>query len=216
MYETRSKDLILRRVREALSKGGPPLPPPPDLSAPVRVPLPAGADELVEAFVHQFMASGGTFFFCEGDEQFFREFYQFKQARNLRTIHVWEPGLQEYLTHGDIAFTATADHFVEDAPAALTTCEALVARTGSILISSATASGRRLSAYPEIHLVIAHASQVVAEIGDSLREIRTRYGHRLPSMVSLTTGPSRTADIEKTLVLGAHGPRELVLFLLDS
>jgi L-lactate dehydrogenase complex protein LldG len=37
-----------------------------------------------------------------------------------------------------------------------------------------------------------------------------------PSMVSLTTGPSRTADIEKTLVLGAHGPKEIILFFIDD
>jgi L-lactate dehydrogenase complex protein LldG len=46
--------------------------------------------------------------------------------------------------------------------------------------------------------------------------VQSRYGAKLPSMLSLTTGPSRTADIEKTLVLGAHGPRRLTLFLLED
>jgi L-lactate dehydrogenase complex protein LldG len=46
--------------------------------------------------------------------------------------------------------------------------------------------------------------------------VQGRYGATLPSMLSLTTGPSRTADIEKTLVLGAHGPRRLTLFLLED
>ena len=213
MYETRSKDLILRRIREALAKGSPPLPPAPDLSAPLHPRL--GAD-LVEVFAQNFIAAGGTFVYCEGDEHFFEELFRFKQEKKLTTLHVWEPGLQEYLGHGEIAFTATSEHFVADAPAALTTCEALLARTGSVLVSSATASGRRLSAYPEIHLVIAHASQVVADIRQSLAQVQTRYGRRLPSMLSLITGPSRTADIEKTLVLGAHGPRQLVVFLLDD
>jgi L-lactate dehydrogenase complex protein LldG len=84
------------------------------------------------------------------------------------------------------------------------------------LVSAATASGRRLSIYPDQHLVLARPSQVVAEIGDALRVVQARFGEQMPSMVSLTTGPSRTADIEKTLVLGAHGPRRLVLFLLED
>ena len=85
-----------------------------------------------------------------------------------------------------------------------------------MLVSAASASGRRLSIYPDQHLVLARSSQVVAEIGDALRVVEDRYGAQLPSMVSLTTGPSRTADIEKTLVLGAHGPRRLALFLLEE
>ena len=64
--------------------------------------------------------------------------------------------------------------------------------------------------------MLARPSQVVAEIGDALRKVQARYGDKLPSMLSLTTGPSRTADIEKTLVLGAHGPRRLSLFLLED
>jgi L-lactate dehydrogenase complex protein LldG len=213
MYETRSKDLILRRIREGLAKGAVALPPAPDLSAPLHPPLSA---DLAEAFAQHFIAAGGTFVYCEGDEHFFEELFRFKQQHKLTTLHVWEPELQEYLAHGNITFTPTADHFVQDAPAALTTCEALLARTGSVLVSSGTASGRRLSAYPEIHLVVAHASQIVADIRPALDLIQKRYGRRLPSMLSLITGPSRTADIEKTLVLGAHGPRQLVVFLLED
>jgi len=91
-----------------------------------------------------------------------------------------------------------------------------VARTGSVLVSGATASGRRLSIYPDQHLVLARPRQVVAEIGEALAVVQARYGAAMPSMVSLTSGPSRTADIEKTLVLGAHGPRRLALFLLEE
>ena len=65
-------------------------------------------------------------------------------------------------------------------------------------------------------MVLAQPSQVVAEIADALATAQSRYGAGLPSMLSLTTGPSRTADIEKTLVLGAHGPRRLTLFMLED
>jgi L-lactate dehydrogenase complex protein LldG len=54
------------------------------------------------------------------------------------------------------------------------------------------------------------------DLKDAFKIIKDRYGNQLPSMLSTITGPSRTADIEKTLVLGAHGPKELFVFLLDD
>jgi len=90
-----------------------------------------------------------------------------------------------------------------------------VARLGSILVSSNQASGRRLNAFPEAHMVIAYTNQIVTDVKDAMREMKSKFGN-LPSMMSLITGPSRTADIEKTLVMGAHGPRELYLFLVEK
>jgi L-lactate dehydrogenase complex protein LldG len=65
-------------------------------------------------------------------------------------------------------------------------------------------------------VVVAYASQLVLDLKDAFKLLKEKYGNNLPSMVSVTTGPSRTADIEKTLVLGAHGPKELFVFLLDD
>ncbi|MEJ7660389.1 MAG: LUD domain-containing protein [Hymenobacter sp.] len=112
-------------------------------------------------------------------------------------LYVWEPALQELLAAENVPFQATESDFRTQAAVGLTSCEALVARTGSVVVSPATASGRRLSIYPDQHLVLARPSQVVAEIGDALRAMQARYGEKMPSMLSLTTGPSRTADIEK-------------------
>jgi L-lactate dehydrogenase complex protein LldG len=76
--------------------------------------------------------------------------------------------------------------------------------------------GRKIIAYPEIHLVVATASQLVPDIKRGIQLLRRKYGEEFPSLVSLITGPSRTADIEKTLVMGAHGPKELYIFLIDD
>ena len=64
--------------------------------------------------------------------------------------------------------------------------------------------------------MVARASQLVPDIKDGLNLLRGKYEGKMPSMISLVSGPSRTADIEKTLVLGAHGPKQLVLFLIDD
>ena len=103
---------------------------------------------------------------------------------------------------------------LESCDAGLTTCEAIVAQTGSILVSSVTNGGRALSILPHVHVVVGRADQVVGDLTDAFALMRARHGERLPSMLSFITGPSRTGDIERILVLGAHGPKELVLILV--
>lgn len=103
---------------------------------------------------------------------------------------------------------------LESCDAGLTTCEAIVAQTGSILVSSSENGGRALSILPHVHVVLARADQVVGDLTDAFALTRERHGGRMPSMLSFITGPSRTGDIERILVLGAHGPKELVLILV--
>jgi L-lactate dehydrogenase complex protein LldG len=103
---------------------------------------------------------------------------------------------------------------LEGFDAGLTTCETIVAQLGAILVSSASSGGRALSILPHVHVVVAEASQVVPDLGSSLALVQARHGKDMPSMLSYITGPSRTGDIERILVLGAHGPKELFLVLI--
>lgn len=98
--------------------------------------------------------------------------------------------------------------------AGITGCEFLVARTGSVIMSSALPSGRQMHGYSPIHIVWAYTDQLVDYPGDAYEAMQARYGNSLPSSITTVTGPSRTADIEKTLVLGAHGPKELHVILI--
>ncbi|MGV3540897.1 MAG: LutC/YkgG family protein [Rufibacter sp.] len=213
MYEAKSKEIVLRKVREALAKSAPFLPPTPDFATSVYGPL---LEDLSVLFAETFIRNSGTFVYCENEEDFFDQLFEFKKERGLDNLYVWEPALKKILHAGGIHFNGTEENFIGAAEAALTTCEALVARTGSILVSSANASGRRLSVYPAMHLVVAKLSQLVPDIKQALEFVQEKYGKKLPSMISLVSGPSRTADIEKTLVMGAHGPKELILFLIDD
>ena len=78
----------------------------------------------------------------------------------------------------------------------------------------ATCGGRGLSIVPHVHLVVATPDQIVSTLGDALHEAQQRHAGRMPSMLSFITGPSRTGDIERILVLGAHGPKELIVILV--
>jgi L-lactate dehydrogenase complex protein LldG len=103
---------------------------------------------------------------------------------------------------------------LEACDAGVTTCEALVSQTGSILVSSATSGGRGLSILPHVHVIVAAVDQIVPTLGDALHQAKERHAGHLPSMLSFITGPSRTGDIERILVLGAHGPKELIVILV--
>ncbi len=213
MYEPRSKDNILGKIREALAKPAPFMPPTPDMLSPVH---PESTEDLSVIFATNFVTNSGTFIYCENEDDFFDQLFIFKKEKGINYLFVWETDLKDKLHTAGILANEDETDFIKHAEAGLTTCEALIARTGSLLISSTGESGRRLSIYPEKHLVLAYASQLFPDIKDGLAYIKEKYSPGFPSMLSLVSGPSRTADIEKTLVMGAHGPKELILFLIDD
>jgi L-lactate dehydrogenase complex protein LldG len=94
----------------------------------------------------------------------------------------------------------------------ITECDALVAQTGTALITSRSAGGRALSCLPPHHVIIARREQLVPDLPAAFALLKSRYGPHYPSMISFITGPSRTGDIERILVLGAHGPKQLTIF----
>jgi L-lactate dehydrogenase complex protein LldG len=69
--------------------------------------------------------------------------------------------------------------------------------------------------YAPVHICIACTNQLVYDIKEGLQILKDKYAGNLPSLITLASGPSRTADIEKTLVVGVHGPREVYVFLVD-
>jgi L-lactate dehydrogenase complex protein LldG len=103
---------------------------------------------------------------------------------------------------------------LESCDVALTECEALVAQTGSVLVSAPGAGGRALSVLPPHHVVLARQHQMVPDLGAALHRMQEKFKDHFPSFLSFISGPSRTGDIERILVLGAHGPKKLTILLL--
>lgn len=99
----------------------------------------------------------------------------------------------------------------EQATTSVTGCVALVAQTGSVAVSSEP--GRALSCLAPHHIVLARASQTVSDLSELFHQVRDQAFFDSHSMLSLITGPSRTADIEATVVLGAHGPTRLTVVI---
>jgi L-lactate dehydrogenase complex protein LldG len=101
---------------------------------------------------------------------------------------------------------------MEKCDAGITECDALVAQTGGVAVTSRSAGGRALSVLPPHHVVVARREQLVADLPAAFALLQQKYAPDFPSMISFITGPSRTGDIERILVLGAHGPKQLTIF----
>ena len=208
---TTAKEKLLKKIRKALlEKRDNPYPNLEDL------PMYAPDEELLEVtFAEQFTAVSGQFVFCEDDIQFIENLLLLAEERKWTKIYCWEPALKEVLDRYEYPYYETDKDF-DQAQVGFTLCEALIARNGSIMLSNANMAGRRLSIYPPVHIVLAYTSQLVPDLKDAFKLIKQKYDSQIPSMITTITGPSRTADIEKTLVLGAHGPKEVFVFLLDG
>ena len=99
---------------------------------------------------------------------------------------------------------------------AITGCECLVARTGTIVMSAARTSGRTTSVYAPFIFALRYTNQLVYDVKDALQLMKEKYKDNLPSLITFATGPSRTADIEKTLVWVYMDPRKCIVFSLKD
>lgn len=208
---TPSKENIFKRIRKALSHTTAQPFPQSENAQNIFVP---SHQELEVEFAEQFTRLQGKFAYCADASDLAGQLRGLVAHFEWKNIYCQDKTIRAMLgEHGfnqaDYADLSTCD-------ASVTGCEFLVARTGSILMSAAEESGRTTSVYAPVHICIARTSQLVYDIRDALQAIKEKYGNRLPSLITFASGPSRTADIEKTLVTGVHGPKEVYCFLIEG
>jgi len=210
MNATPSKENILKKIRKALTHSTP-LPFP--QSEGNHSVFPPPEQELEVEFAEQFTKLLGKFIFCLNQQELAFQFNSLVRKQGWKKIYCREESLLKFID------PQSTEYLTNDLPGcdiSITSCEALVARTGTIVMSTAQPGGRTTSVYAPIHICIGYTRQLVYDTKDALVQIKNRYGDRLPSLISFATGPSRTADIEKTLVVGVHGPKEVYCFLVDE
>jgi len=211
MKAASSKEKILKKIREALSN-------------PVPLPFPKseGTDsvfqprkgELEILFAEEFTKLLGKFAFCLSEKDMKFQLAQLIAAKKWKNIYCIEKPLLKIIDDGkDFNLNKTT---LAACDASITSCQFLVARTGAIVMTSAQESGRTVSAYAPVHICIAYVNQLVYDTRDVLKSIKAAGNSNIPSFITFAAGPSRTADIEKTLVVGVHGPKEVYLFLIDE
>ncbi len=210
MKASHAKQNILSKIKQALNKPVPVPFPQSEGNSSVFKPLEQDAD--IE-FAENFSNLQGRFSYCITENELAVQLLALFTARKWQKIYCTETTIQQTLTQAGLALQYTSN--LADCDTAITGCEYLVARTGSIVMSSKQQSGRTTSVYAPVHICVAYTSQLVPDIKDALGGIGSKY-NKLPSLITFATGPSRTADIEKTLVVGIHGPKEVFCFLVEG
>ncbi len=204
MSATTAKENILKRIRQALSN---PVPLPFPQSEGSNSVFHPATDSLDVLFAQEFINMQGKFSFCLSEAEMQQQLQQLIAEKKWSKIYCNTDKWNE-------KFSNTIN--LESCDASITACEFLVARTGTIVMSAAQQSGRTVSVYAPIHICIAYTNQLVYDVKDALQSIKEKYTGNIPSLITFATGPSRTADIEKTLVTGVHGPKEVYCFLIEA
>jgi L-lactate dehydrogenase complex protein LldG len=199
-----AKENILKRIRQALSN---PVPLPFPLSEGAASVYQPPGDSLEVIFAEEFTKLQGKFAFCMDEKDLQLQVQQLIAVKEWTKIYCSEDKWNRQ-------FSNTIH--LPGCDASVTGCEWLVARTGTIVMSAAQQSGRTVSVYAPVHICIAYTDQLVYDIKDALQSLKEKYAGNIPSLITFASGPSRTADIEKTLVTGVHGPKEVYVFLVDS
>ena len=204
MSVTTAKENILKKIRKALAH---PVPLPFPLSEGTADLYHPPTEELEVTFAEAFTKLQGKFVFCADEKELHQQLQLLIATKEWMKIFCNDDRWNE---------TYSNTISLESCDASITGCEYLVARTGTIVMSAAEQSGRTVSVYAPIHICIAYTQQLVYDVKDALQALKEKYAAGIPSFITFASGPSRTADIEKTLVTGVHGPKEVYLFLVDS
>jgi L-lactate dehydrogenase complex protein LldG len=212
MAHQSAKSIILSNIRKALVN---PTPMPyPNLDTKSQVF--ADTDDLPDVeFAKNFNEINGRFIYCDNHDYFIDNLRKLVELNQWNHLFAWETELQDLLINRHFKHCRIGNE-LDKADAGITFCEALIARTGSVLVSTGQQSGRTLTVYPPVHIIVAYHGQVLRDMEDGLNFIAQKYQGKIPSLISFASGPSRTADIEKTLVLGAHGPKEVYVFFIEN
>ena len=199
-----AKENILKRIRQALSN---PVPLPFPQSEGTNSVFHPPTDSLDVVFAQEFINMQGRFSFCIDEAEMLQQLQQLITEKQWTKIYC-------NTDKWNAKFSNTIN--LAGCDASITDCEFLVARTGTIVMSAAQQSGRTVSVYAPVHICIAYTNQLLYDVKDALQKIKEKYNGNIPSLITFATGPSRTADIEKTLVTGVHGPKEVYCFLVEA
>lgn len=212
---SKNRENILARIRKELNTQPVPMPFP-DADKEVGNVFTKAAVSNEETFAEAFIKLGGKFVYCDNEQELLDGINKLYDNRGWQQLLCAEKRLLQIFQNNKLNIVQPADTMAESADACITGCEAIIARTGSVLFSSQQYMGRTSSVFYPVHIIVVYANQVAEDITQAIAFLKKKYGTDLPSMVNINTGPSRTADIEKTLVVGVHGPGEVFCFFVNA
>jgi L-lactate dehydrogenase complex protein LldG len=183
--------------------------------------------ELIEQFESELQKVGARFHRATDADSVVEHIGQIASIRQARTAIGWDAqpfngidlagklekkGIRFITEASDDAFTRRA----ASADIGVSGVDHAIADTGTLVLLARTGQARSVSLLPPVHVAVVRPGQILSSLDDLFPVLRHDGKGELASAVTFITGPSRTADIELTLVVGVHGPQELHVVLLDS
>ena len=212
----RSREAVLARVRAALGRHGPDDEPRAAahayLAARKQGPRPTLPVDLVQRFLQRAADMSSTTARIDRIEQAPAAVANYLEHARARAVCWPEVAALDWRDAGlDVdARPASGDDMI-----GITGCFCAIAETGTLVFASGTESPPATFLLPETHIAIVRADQIVAGMEEAFARLRAERG-ALPRAINLVSGPSRTGDIEQTIVLGAHGPRRVHIVLVGG
>ena len=213
--DTTFKEQMLARVRNALIERQEALFKDIDQRTETWVPI-KEEDGTAITFVQNFKEYGGIFIYLESEAEFAECIKQLAPENGWEPLWCTSPEMQSLLDKYGIPYTENKEREPKQKLVSLTGCECLVAQTGSIVLSDSLTQTREAYALPDTLLVFATTEQIVPGMRAAFQTVRRKYSKNKPSQMTIITGPSRSTDIEQTLVIGASGIRQVAVFLVDE
>ena len=127
-----------------------------------------------------------------------------------------DSALEAYAPSENLDFTRQLNKgTIEQADMGISEFDLGIAQLGCIVQDASDLHTRLVSMLPPIHLALLRTSNLVESFGDALEVIEKAYKGNIPPYLSFITGPSKTADIERELTIGVHGPEKLIVLCID-
>lgn len=184
------------------------------LAAPVRGPQPQFTGNLVERFCEKAATLASTVERVSSEADVPQAVARYLLAHGIpaQAVVTADIGELPWRDAGiDVAVRAAVDaDFV-----GISGCFCAVAETGTSLLCSGTETPATVSLLPETHIALVRVSRIVGTMEDAFARLRAETGD-WPRALNFISGPSRTGDIEQTIVLGAHGPCRVHLILVED
>ena len=166
-------------------------------------------------FIQRFKENGGIFMYFEEIAHFKEAMLQFVEENNWKPLLTTSPAIKDIFADTDIMFQDDYDNLERKKNVSIIDCECLIAQTGSILVSEATAGSRAAYSCADTLLILARPSQFVAKIKDAFALMKDKYYDNQPAGMTIISGASCSTDIDNTLVVGAFGCKQIALFLVE-
>ena len=186
--------------------------------------------ELAKQFELELTRVGGHFHIARTADAVCAYVEKLVSIKQTKTVIGWnvlvieEIGLSKRLSSAGVQFISNDEHHSETdfinkaikAGIGITAVDYAMADTGTLVLIAGAGRARSISLLPPVHVAILKPKQIIAGLDELIPQLNNGAGRDLASAVTFITGPSRTADIELTLVVGVHGPQELHVILLSQ